>query len=371
MKFNISKEKFYSLIQKVLDIAPVRSTMPGLSNIVIEVHKDKIKMKATDLEISITSESEAETTGHGQLSVPGRILAELVRELPAGQVMVAMVDNRLELKSERGVFKLAGVPVDSLPRIPEFDFANEVTVPGGTICRMIKKCVFAVSKEESRPALNGVLWRGVDKVLTMVATNGHILAKMSCGGTGIKKLEKDIIVSPKVLEHFVKLYGDLEKDIGLLFSADSLVFHFEGTVLATRLIDPPYPNFEQVIPKENDKKAMFDRDDFYSLLRRVAIVSNNITHQVKLGFSPNSLSVSAANFDVGAEGHDELGVEYNGTDLEIGYNSNYIMEIVKQVDTPRVLLEFTNATSAAVVKAESYEENEDYLFLIMPLRLVD
>ncbi|MBD3170602.1 MAG: DNA polymerase III subunit beta [candidate division Zixibacteria bacterium] len=371
MQFTIDKEKLSSLVQKVLNIVPSRATLPVLSNILIETSENKIFMKATDLDVSITSEAEANVDKDGEVTVPARMFAELIRELPAGEVYISSADNRVELKSEKGLYKIAGIPADEFPKFPEFNIEEEIKVPGDLICRMVRKTSFAVSRDETRPALNGILWKADKDSLNMVATNGHILSKMTRKGVSVPKLKDDIIVPTKALDYFVKLYGDSREEVGIIFGKDNLVLNIDGSILTTRLLDGPYPNYEQVIPSENDKRLIVERDDFVSLIRRVSILSNNITHQVKLGFSPSKITVSATNFDVGGEGHDEIQADYDGEELEIGYNANYLLEIVKQVDTPQAVVEFTGPTTAGVVKAVSYEDNEDYLYLVMPLRLTD
>lgn len=370
MKITISREKLNDIVQKTLNIVPARSALPVLSNILFEAGENKILMKATDLDVSITSESEAKVEKQGRITVPGRMFAELVRELPEGEINITGKEKRIELKSEKGIYKLSGIDAEEFPRLPEVDTGKGVRMSGEVLRQMIRKTSFAVPKDD-RPALNGILWRAGDDKLTMVATNGHILSKITIAGITITGLEKDIIVPPKALEHFIKLYGDSQDDVELAFGEDNLIFSIGDTVLTTRLLEGPYPNYEQVIPKENDKKILLERDDFYSIIRRVAILSNSITHQVKLGFTKNKVTISATNYDIGGEAQDELALDYIGTELEIGYNANYLIDILKHVDTPQVAMELSGPTSAGVVKPISYNENEEYLFLIMPLRLTD
>ncbi|MCP4631361.1 MAG: DNA polymerase III subunit beta [candidate division Zixibacteria bacterium] len=371
MKFTISQDRLHTIVQKVLNIVPARSTLPVLSNVLVEVTESKLSMKATDLDISITSECQADVSKGGQITIPGRMFAELVRELPAGDITVSSADNRIEVKSEKGVYKLSGISAEEFPKLPDIDLAKEVKIPGNIFQKMIKKTSFSASRDETRPALNGILWRTEADKFTMVATNGHMLSKYTRNGISLQKLKKDIIVSPKALDYFTKLFGDSNADIGLIFSDDNLAFILDDTVLTTRLLDGPYPNFEQVIPKENDKKLIVEKGDFLSLVRRVAILSNNITHQVKLSFTKSRMVISATNFDVGGEAQDELAIDYKGDDIEIGYNANYIIEILKNVDTPQLVMELSGPTAAGIIKAVSYEENEDYLFLVMPLRLTE
>ncbi len=371
MKFTISKDKLNSLVQKVLNIVPVRSTLPVLSNILLEADKDKVKMRATDLDVAITSELGADVKNKGTLTVPGRMFADLIRELPEGDVVITGVDKRIEVKSERGLYKIAGINADEFPRFPKIDFTDEVKIDTDVIKGMISKSIFAVSRDETRPALNGVLWKCDEGVLTMVATNGHILAKVEQSGLEVKGIEKGVIVPPKALEYFSKLSGDAPDEIGVVFASDNLVLNLGDTILTTRLIDGPYPNFEQVIPKEHNKRAVFDKDEFLALIRRVSILSNNITHQIKLVFGAESIEAMATNYDIGGEGRDEIAMDYQGEELEIGYNAIYLIDIMKHVETDQAVMEFTTGTAAALINSTSHPENQDYCFLIMPLRLAE
>jgi DNA polymerase-3 subunit beta len=235
----------------------------------------------------------------------------------------------------------------------------------------VKKALFAISRDETRPALNGVFWQMKDDYLTMVATDGHRLAKIARKDLKIGGYTKDIIVPPKVLENLVRLLGEDPGEVGVIINESSIVFIFGNIILTSRLLEGPYPNYNQVIPKDNNKMLNVDREILNAAVRRVAILSNSLTHQVKFSLKADELELSATNFDLGGEAKEKLKVQYKNEDMEIGYNSNYILDILRHVEGDEVRFELNTPTSAAIIRSSEIDEKEDYFFLVMPLRLLD
>jgi DNA polymerase-3 subunit beta len=236
---------------------------------------------------------------------------------------------------------------------------------------MIRKVLFAVSKDETRPALNGILWHVADDGLSLVATDGHRLAKVHRNDIKIQGMQKDLIIPPKVLENLIKLTHDDTDEIGLILNENSIVFVLEDSIITSRLLEGPYPNYEQVIPKDNNKNLLVEKDILQSSVRRVSILSNTLTHQVKFAIKQDKLELSATNFDFGGEAREDMKVAYKDEEMDIGYNANYVIDILKQIDDEEVRFELNNPTTAAIVKPEQASENEEVLFLVMPLRLME
>jgi len=371
MKLTILKSKLLSALQDIVSVIPSKTTLPILSHILIEADDSKIKLAATDLDISMTTTLEAKVTKKGEITVPAKTFTDIIRESPETQIEINAADNRMELKINHGVYKLPGLPVDEFPKLPTVNLSKEIKIAGPDLCRMIKKTIYAVSTDETRPALNGILWQTKGENIQMVATDGHRLAKFSQKNKKLKGLHEDVIVPPKILGVLTRLIGDQEKEVGLIFEENSLIFDLGDTILSTRLIEGPYPSYEQVIPKDNDKKLIVEKELLANTVKRVSILSNLLTHQVKFALKKDILELSSANFDMGGEAKEKIPCDYKNEDLDLGYNALYILDALKQIDGDEVMFELSTPVSAGMVYSTQKKEDEEYLCLIMPLRLVE
>ena len=371
MKFTIPKSRIFSAVQDVLNAVPTRTTLPVLSNMLLEVTDSKLKLAATDLDISMIITIPISTTQKGSITIPARTFAEILRELPESEIEINVTENRMELKVERGTYKISGIPTEEFPKLPAANLAKQIKIPGGDLAKMIRKTVFAVSTDETRPALNGVLWQTSTKSMQMVATDGHRLAKMSQKNNKLKGLHEDIIIPPKVLVLLVKSLGDEEKEIGVIFGENNIIFNLGDSILASRLIEGPYPNFEQVIPKDNDKKLVVNKELLESTVRRVSILSNTLTHQIKFSLKKDNLELSSANFDLGGEAKETISCDYAAEPMDMGYNANYVLDVLKQIDGDEVIFELGTPVSAGMIYSSEKKEGEDCLYLLMPLRLAE
>jgi len=371
MKFTASKEKLLPKLQEALGVIPTRTTLPILSNLLLETADGKIKIGATDLDVAIISYAPATVSKKGGLSVPAKMITDLVREAPEGDITFSASDNRLEIKLSTGVYKIGGTPAEEYPKLPEANLNRQVKVNSADLVNMIRKTSFAISNDETRPALNGAFWRANENEMLMVATDGHRLAKYA---TRIKKftgLSGDVIVPQKILTLVSRLVADGNGEVGVIFGDKNIVVNLGETVISSRLIEGPYPNFEAVIPKDNDKHLLVDKELLSSTLRRVSILSSNLTHQVKFGLKKDKIELSAANSDVGGEAKETIPAEFMGEEMEIGYNAQYIQEVLKQMEGSMVDFSFASAVSAGMLMPKEKKEGEEYLCLVMPLRLAD
>jgi DNA polymerase-3 subunit beta len=371
MKFKTDRANLHQASSKLLSIVPPKTTLPILSNMLFELEKNELSLKGTDLDVSLTSTLEVDAQKSGSIAVPAKVFFEIVKELPDFDLEVSTYENRLEIKCGSGVYKVSGFPAEDFPKLPDVHIARQVKLDGKVLVGMIRKALFAVSKDETRPALNGVFWHTKDDCLNMVSTDGHRLAKISNKKLKIEGYSKDIIVPPKVLENLVRFLGEEPGEVGVIINESSIVFVMENLVLTSRLLEGPYPNYDQVIPKDNNKTMTVDRELLNAAVRRVAILSNTLTHQVKFALKPDELELSATNFDLGGEARENLKVQYKNEEMEIGYNSNYIIEILRHVEDDEVGFELNTPTTAAIIKSTAAVEDEDYFFLVMPLRLLD
>jgi DNA polymerase-3 subunit beta len=371
MRFKTNKAKLSTAVSRLQSIVPPKSTLPILSNILFELNDEKLEMKVTDLDVSMTSILDVEVLKKGSIAVPARVFADIVKELPDYELDISSTENRMEIKCGSGVYKLSGFAAEDFPKLPDVHLGRQVKVDASAICGTARKVLFAISKDETRPALNGVLWQSTEGGLSLVATDGHRLAKVTRADLKIGGFKKDIIVPPKVLDNLVKLVAEESEQMGVILNDNSIVFVLSDAIITSRLLEGPYPNYEQVVPLGNDKILLVEKDLLQAAVRRVAILSNSLTHQVKFSLKENNLELSATNFDFGGEAKETLKVSYTAEPMDIGYNAMYILDVLKQIDGSEAKFELDSPTSAVVIRPEKGKENESSLFLVMPLRLLD
>lgn len=370
MRFTITRESLQQGLAAVGASIPTRTTLPVLSNILLEADSSGVKLSGTDLDIAVSLRAPAQVEESGALTVPAKKLQELVRELPEQPVRIVTRGDRIELTCGRASFRLNGLPPDEFPTFPRVDFGESWTLAGGLLQTMIRQTSFAVSTEESRPILNGILWQLGEQDLRMVATNGHRLARIIIPAAAEVSARADLIVPPKALLQVERLFG-AEDEIQVARSENHLGFRSGGTEIYTRLIEGPYPNYEQVIPKDNDKAVVADRAQLNAALRRMAVIASEQTHRVRLTFGGPMARLSVETSDLG-EAQEELEVIYDGEPLEIGFNANYLLEVLRFMPTDEVRLTFRSPERAAIVEpVPELPGGGDYLCLVMPLRLMD
>lgn len=369
MKFTITRERLQEGLLAVASAVPTKTTLPVLSNILVEALEDGIRLSGTDLDIAVSTVVPAEVDTEGAVTLPARKLVEIVRELPtAGIRITAAGEQRVTLECGRARFKLLGIPRDEFPTFPPVQFDGGWTVTSADLQKLIGHVAFAASTEESRPILNGVLWELHKEQMRMVATNGHRLARMDVA-VGAGKQSGDFIMPPKALDQVRRLFGPAD-EIAIARSENHIGFHCAQTYVYTRLIEGPYPNYEQVIPRDNDRVAVVDKQALSSSLRRVGVVASDQTHRVRLAFGSGVLRFTVSTPDLG-EANDEMPVTYEGEPIEIGFNANYLLEILKYMPTDEVRVTMKAPERAATVEPAGWDDPASYLCLVMPLRLVD
>ena len=259
MRFTISREKLQEGLTAVAATVPAKTTLPVLANILIETTDKGIRLSGTDLDIAVSTEVSADIEAQGAITIPAKKLAEIARELPPSPVkMAAAGEQRVTLDCGRSHFKILGLPKDEFPSFPAVKFKDSWRVRAGELRKLIDHTAFAVSTEESRPILNGVLWELRAELMRMVATNGHRLAKMEVPIATAGAPSSDLIVPPKALDQIRRLFPE-DEELEIARGDNHLGFRSPFTAVFTRLIEGPYPNYQQVIPKDNDKYAVADK----------------------------------------------------------------------------------------------------------------
>jgi DNA polymerase III subunit beta len=312
----------------------------------------------------------ADVESAGAITIPAKKLSEIARELPPSPVKIAAAgEQRVTLDCGRAHFKILGLPRDEFPSFPVVRFDESWRIRSGDLQKLISHTSFAVSTEESRPILNGVLWELKPETMRMVATNGHRLAKMEVAIRSSGAPAADLIVPPKALEQIRRLFP-ADEDLEIARGDNHLGFRSPFTAVYTRLIEGPYPNYDQVIPKDNDRVAVADKQALTSALKRMSVIASDQTHRIRLSFNAGMLRFSVQTPDLG-EATDELPVRFTGDQLDIGFNASYLLEILRYIPTEEVKMTFKAPERAATVEPEGWNDPASYLCLVMPLRLVD
>jgi DNA polymerase III subunit beta len=370
MRFTISREKLQEGLAAVTPTTPPKTTLPVLANILVETTERGIRLSGTDLDIAVTTEVAADVETQGAITIPAKKLSEIAKELPPSPVKIATSgEQRVTLDCGRSHFKILGLPRDEFPNFPTVKFDASWRIRSGDLQKLISHTSFAVSNEESRPILNGVLWELRPDNMRMVATNGHRLSKMDIPINSAGAPAADMIVPPKALEQIRRLFPQ-DEELEIARGDNHLGFRSPFTAVYTRLIEGPYPNYDQVIPRDNNRIAIADRQSLISALRRMSVIASDQTHRIRLSFNAALLRFSVQTPDLG-EATDEMAVRYNGDPLDIGFNATYLLEILRYIPTDEVKLTFRAPERAATLEPEGWSEPGNYLCLVMPLRLLD
>lgn len=370
MRFTISREKLQEGLTAVTATIPAKTTLPVLANILVETTDKGIRLSGTDLDIAVSTEVAADVETSGAITIPAKKLSEIARELPPSPVKIAAAgEQRVTLDCGRSHFKILGLPKDEFPSFPAVRFNESWRIRSGELIKLISHTSFAVSTEESRPILNGVLWELRPEMMRMVATNGHRLAKMELPIKTAAAPSSDLIVPPKALEQVRRLFPE-DEELEIARGENHLGFRSPFTSVFTRLIEGPYPPYDQVIPRDNNRIAIADRAALTSALRRMSVIASDQTHRIRLSFNAALVRFSVQTPDLG-EATDELPIRFTGDPLDIGFNANYLLEILRYIPTEEVKLTFKAPERAATLEPEGWSDPSTYLCLVMPLRLLD
>lgn len=369
MEISIPRSHLHQALSAVTAALPAKTTLPVLSNVLIEAEKDALTISATDLDISIRTTLPASVAKSGSLTVPGKKLQDIVRLLPDQPVRISSRRDQATVECGKSKLTLNGMPAEEFPGLQVVDYDGGATLGGDLLSILIARTLFAVSTEESRPILNAVLWEITRQGMTLVATNGHRLARASAPMGGDQP--QHYIVPPAAFKHVDRLFKGEEK-VTIGKSGNVLGFRAGPTEIHARLIDGQYPNYNQVIPKGYDRFAVLNRAAFEQAVRRMAVVANSDSKRIRIGFSGDAATLSVLTPDLG-EGKDLVSAHVQGDAIEIGFNAAYLLEVLSRIPTEDVRISFASPERATVVEPvdEKGDVMDDYLCIVMPLRLLD
>ena len=385
MNFDMDKKELLKGLILVQSIAGRKTTLPILSHVLMELEGDSLYLTGTDLETGIREGLPANGHQDGKASVSAKKLYEIVRELPDEMIHIEKKENHwVIIKCGRSTFNLAGLDPEEFPSLPPYKEEDFVKIPSRILMEMIEKTVFAASSEESRYHLNGIFFYQAGKdVLRMVATDGHRLAMIHREGYRIRGIEKGIILPKKGVLEVKKILGDKggEEKVEIYFDGTNGFLRIAKFLMILRLIDGEFPEYEQVIPRENDNRVRMERERVHACLRRISTMASDRVEGIKISLQKNVMEGTTVNQDFG-DAREEVEVAYEGPSLDIGFNGRYVMEALSVMSAEEVWMEVRDEGSPAILRpllpeaaAGSSEKipsligSNDQLFIIMPMRI--
>ena len=370
MKFSTSKTELQQALQKLSKATPTRSTLPILGCTLIEAKEEKTTLRATDLEITIQAEIPASLEQAGTAALPLKTLLDITNEMPETRLTISVDEkNRTTITTDTGEYDLMAKPAEEFPAIPDQKGSNSIKTSGSVLKEIIDATSFAVSRDELKPALTGVLFQISPAGITAVATDGHRLVKYSRKDFGSNGFSGNLIVPKKFLTYMSTQL--LNQDTELIIGENHLTAKIDNDFVLTRIIDERFPDYESVIPKENDKTLKAEKNMFLGAIRRVSIFSNKSTHQVALSMDGDSCRITTEDPEQSSKANETVSAEYEGNDLTIGYNAEYLKDVVNHVPGNTVVVEFSTPISAALFSSDLTEDHIESLMLLMPIRLND
>lgn len=363
MKFAVTKEALLDGLQRIQNVVSTRSTLPVLTNALLETTETGLRLSTTDLEVAIRCEIPAQIEKAGATTLPARRLSAIVRELPSSEITIESdAKNISTLKCGASFFKIYGLAKDEFPAFPSFKDAKTYSIKQSELKDGLRKTSYAISVDETRYVLNGILFSLKENKLTLVATDGRRLALFDSDLEFPKSHERDFIVPTKAVTELQRLLTD---DGEVLISvAENLVsFELNGSQLVSKLVEGNYPNYRQVIPGEAKERITLEREAFLNSVRRVSLLSSDKTSSVRLNFTKNNLDITANTPEVG-EARESLAVVYRGRDISIAFNPDFVLDPLRNLSNDEVHIELIDEMSPGVIKI-----NTPFLYVIMPMRV--
>ncbi|MGB0259335.1 MAG: DNA polymerase III subunit beta [Coraliomargarita sp.] len=374
MKFKINKDHFTNGLQQVLNVVATRSTMPILSNVLIEAADGHISLTTTNLDLGIRCRIKADVETEGGLTLPVRKLATIVRELPQADVFVEAGDNnQAKITSGGSLFKIMGISTEEFPPLPTFENRHVFELTQDEIVNMLKSVSYGQSTDENRYILNGVYFNFADDKLTLVATDGRRLALTALETDITEDNAGSLILPAKTVAELERLLGKGEK-VKIAFNDRQVAFEIaigeEGDTglvdqlyLVSKIVEGNYPNYRQVIPKETEHRVKIERELMLECVHRAALVTSDKSNSVKLKVSKNLLEISGSSSEYG-ESHESMAIAYDGPEVQVAFNPQFLMEPLKALTKDEVFFEFKDELSPGLFKTL-----DNFICVIMPLRL--
>jgi DNA polymerase-3 subunit beta len=363
MKFSATKEKLLEGLQQVQNVVSTRTTLPILSNVLLQAKGSEVHLTTTDLDVGVRGAFEASVEKDGATTLPARRLFTIIRELPSSEVSIEVDGkNAASIRSGQSFFKILGLPEEEFPPLPKFENANNVAIPQKALRDGLKKTSYAISTDETRYVLNGLLFSFKENKLTLVATDGRRLAMVDIELEFPKSHEADIIVPTKAVTELGRLLTE-DGEVKVSVGSGQIAFELNNTLLVSKLIEGNYPNYKQVIPTETKERVTLERETFLNSLRRVSLLASDKSNSIKLNFSKNNIDITANTPEVG-EAKESLPVSYKGREFSIAFNPEFLMAPLRALAEDEVFLDLIDEMSPGVLKIQT-----PFLYVLMPMRI--
>ena len=368
MKINTNKDSLLRGIQIVQNAVSSKNTLPILSHILLEVKKDEIRLTATDLEIGISVKIEGEVIEEGAITIPARKFSEIVKELPSQtNIHISLKKPQsIHIEAGKSYFKLVGLAREDFPQLPEVPVGSKggdtIKIPQKKLKNMIQLTSFAMSHDETRYVLNGILFSFKDKTLKLVATDGRRLAIIQKEMLEMGNIKKDVILPMKTIQELNRNLED-EGEVFFHFKEKQLLINLGQINISSRLIEGEYPNYEQVIPKKIKEELNLNTQDFLQATRRASILTNQDSQSVKINIIKDRMIITKSTPDLG-EAREEIEVEYKGGEFVTGFNPTFLIDALKNIEDENVKFGFIDPEKPAVIS-----RGDDYTYIVLPMQV--
>ncbi len=371
MKFQISQKKIFKTLSHLQGIVDKKNTLPILSNILLEAKDNTLTLSSTDMDISIVEKLDCNVLEDGSTTINSQIIYDIVRKLDNNNE-VEMISNNgkiLTVRASGSRFSLSCLPKEDFPIIDQKSDGVNIKINSRILFKLIDKTKFAISNEETRYFLNGLYFNihkeNEKSEVTLVGTDGHRLAKFS--HTLDQSIEQvtGVIIPKKTINELSKLLSDIDNDVDIVISSNKIIFYIENLVFMSKLIDGTFPDYKRVIPNDNKNTLEVNRDKLLSAVDRVSTVANEKSPVIKLNLLKDVINLNTVNND-NSTASEDLKLSYNGEDLEIGFNSKYIMDIVNNLEDEMITIKFKDGSSPIIAQEKS---NSNLVYVLMPMRV--
>jgi DNA polymerase-3 subunit beta len=370
MKFIVSSSQLLKQLQVLSGVINSSNTLPILDNFLFELNQNELKISASDLETTMSTSIEVESESEGSAAISSRILLDTLKTFPNQPLTFKTEGNStIEISSSHGKYDMAYFDGNEFPKAVSIESPSSTVIPGEVLATAISKTIFAAGNDDLRPVMSGVFFQFTTDGLTFVATDAHKLVKYS--RTDVVANDAAEFIMPKKPLNLLKgILAGNESDVTIEYNNSNAKFTFDNVVLVCRLIDGKYPNYEAVIPKENPNKLTVERGIFLNSVRRVSIFSSKTTHQIRLKMAGTELNISAEDLDYSNKAEERLVCEYQGDDMQIGFNSRFLTEMLNNLSSNEVLIEMSLPNRAGILTPiDGVVEGEFITMLVMPVML--
>jgi DNA polymerase III subunit beta len=370
MKFIVSSSALLKQLSAINGVVTTNPVVPILENFLFEIKEGKLTITASDLQTSMVTSMDVEAKEDGNIAIPAKILMETLKNLPEQGVAFSIDHDTysIEISSDNGRYKLSGENATDFPKIPTVSNGTTVEMSTEVLSSAISNTIFATSSDELRPAMTGVYINLSDTNTTFVATDGHRLVRYRRVDVASGN-ETSIIIPRKALNLLKSTLPSENVPVTVEFNNSNAYFFFNNIKMVCRLIDERFPDYENVIPLDNNNHMTIDRTDFLGSLKRISIYANKTTYQVRLKLTGSELQISAEDLDFSNEANERLSCDHDGEDIEIGFNAKFLVEMLSNLSSKEITLQFSAPNRAGLIVPAEKMDNEDILMLVMPVML--